>query len=119
MIFMIDRFSAMLAFIGFLLVIAKFITRRLNPRKTDSMLMKLHKPTAYLTVLAGTIHMVCSTRFFATTSIWIYVFGTISIISMILATVMFRLSRSHPGKWLIWHRAFSAIAAITLALHFI
>lgn len=116
-IFMIDKFAAQLAFMGFLLVIAKMITKRLSPGKADSMLMKLHKPAGYLTAFAGIIHMICSFQGFATKSIWSYIFGTISVISIVLAIYMFRLNKRNPKKWLIWHRMFSAIAVITIVLH--
>lgn len=68
-IFMIDKLTAQLAFIGFLLVITKLITKRQTLGKADAMLMKLHKPAGYLTASAGIIHMICSFKVFATESI--------------------------------------------------
>lgn len=115
---MLDRFASFIAFVGFLFVIAKFLTKRLSKQKSDSVMMKLHRPVGYLTVAAGFIHMICSTVYFASTPFRIYVFGTLSIISMILAIVMFHLNRRCPGKWLLWHRTFCVIALVTLVLHF-
>lgn len=116
-IFMIDKLTSQLAFMGFLLVIAKMITKRLSPGKADAMFMKLHKPVAYLMTFAGIIHMICSFRVFSAYSMWVYIFGTISVISIVLAIYMFRLNKRNPEKWLIWHRMFSAIAVITIVLH--
>lgn len=120
-ILMIDKFFAQLAFLSLLLVVAKIVTKRvrkrLNLEKADSVLKKLHKPAGILTVFAGIIHMICSFRGFGIYSIWAYIFGMISILSIILAIYMFMLNKRMQNKWLICHRMFSAIAVISLVLH--
>ena len=49
----IDHLASTLAFFGMLLVAAKWITKRLAPKKADPFFSKLHKPVGYLTAIAG------------------------------------------------------------------
>ena len=78
--------------------------------------MKLHKPVGYLTAIAGITHMVCAVRAIAVTPVWVYIFGTLSIVSIILAICA---SRRKTNKWLFWHRAFSAVAVISIVMHWL
>lgn len=114
---MIDRLAAMLTFLGLFLVVAKMGTKRLKLKIADSVLMKLHKPVGYLAIICGIIHMVCSFRGFWTNSIWTYVFGTLSIISICLVIFMFKPNGENYQRHLKQHGMISIIAVITMVLH--
>lgn len=116
LIFEIDHLASALAFVGILLVAAKWITKRLAAGKADSFFLKLHKPAGYLTAIAGMTHMVCAVRAVAMTPVWVYIFGTLSIVLIILAICAYRRNTS---KWLFWHRVFSAAAMISIVMHWL
>lgn len=118
-IFMIDFLSAQMASMCFWAVMAKSITKRLKGKRMDAILMKLHRPAGYLTVLFATVHMACSLKAMGETAIWAYLFGMLSFFSMILAIIMFKKKSRNPKCWLLWHRVFSVIAMIAIGLHLV
>lgn len=119
LLFKIDFLSAQMATICFLAVMAKFITKRLKSKKVDTVLMKLHRPAGYLTVIFAAVHMTCSLKAVGETVVWAYFFGMLSFSSIILAIFVFKRSSRNSKDWLLWHRVFSAIAMIAIGLHLV
>ncbi len=113
----LDIISAKIASLCFTIILLKLLTKRMKSKKVDQLFMKIHKPAGYMLVIAGVIHMVCSIRAIADTSIWVYVLGTISLIAIIFAIATFVLRKKGLKNWLFWHRTSTVVAFATMLMH--
>lgn len=116
LIAMVDIISAKIASLCFTVVLLKMLTRRINFKKADRALMRMHKPAGCLLVVSSTIHMICSVRAVAHTSVWVYILGTVSMAAIILAIAAYIL-KTKLKNWLLWHRIFTLFAILTMFLH--
>lgn len=117
LIILINMIAANIAIGAFLIVIAKFVTKRVGIKYVDRFLMKIHKPASYVLVVAGLIHMVCSFHVIGTTPIFGYVLGFISMFAIIALIATWMLRRKLGKHWLVWHRILTVIAISTVILH--
>lgn len=113
----IDSLTAKLAMLSLLIIVAKFVTKRTSFKKLDAQLMKIHKPSTYLLLITGSIHMLTSFIYLDRLGILPYVLGFVCMFSIIGAFVSFLKRKELGGKWLFWHRVFSIIAIVTLIIH--
>ena len=114
----IDMLSANLATWSFLIILVKFITKRMPFKKVDRFFMKIHKPAGYVLAATGLIHMIFSIRVIAVTSIWVYVFGVAGLAMIVLAIVSFAC-RKKLNHWLFWHRLTTLAALAFIGLHLV
>lgn len=115
-IMILDKVSAKIALLLLMLVVLKFVTKRLHLKKADRFLMKIHKPASWGLIVAGLVHMFASFRCLSEVGIVPYIVGGISILSIIGAIYTFRL-RKTDKKWLFYHRVLALAALVTCGLH--
>ena len=113
----ISTLSAKLAELALFILLAKFITKRIGAKKLDAKLMKIHKPATYVVVIAGVIHMCTSFSSFETLGIMPYLLGFVCLLSIIGAVLSFVKRKDIGKRWVVWHRACSLLALVTLFLH--
>lgn len=113
----IDILAAKIAMIALLIVVAKFITKRIGAKTADRFLMKIHRPAGYILAVAGLIHGILSFSVFSTTPTMVYVLGIICMVAILAAIMTFFLKNKLGKKWLFWHRVTTVIALVTLVLH--
>lgn len=116
----LDFIACHVALLLLLVVILKFVTKRLHLKKADVYLMKIHKPASHALVIAGVIHMFTSLQYLSSVGILSYVasyvVGLISLIAMIGAIYTFRMRKSN-AKRLFYHRVLTVIAIIACLVH--
>jgi hypothetical protein len=134
LIHMFDKVASTLAMFSFLIVVAKFITKRikntevaffkkldtyLNLKKLDTYIMKIHKPAAIVLIISAVIHGIFSAWSISRVGILPFIIGIICGLSCILSAVFFYLRKKFqtPKSWIIYHRLFTAIAIIALIGH--
>ncbi len=113
----IDFLTAQLAFLALLIVLAKFITKRMGNKKLDIRLLKIHKPATYILVVASIIHMFTSFVYFDELGVMPYLIGFISFLSIIGAAYTFIKRKKFGKEWLFYHRVLSVVSVITLVAH--
>lgn len=113
----INMLAANVAMITFLIVAAKFVTKRIGPKTADRLLMKIHRPAGYILAVTGLIHGVLSLRVFNTMPVMVYILGFICMLAILAAIATFILKHKLGNKWLIWHRVATVIAFAALILH--
>ncbi len=113
----IDSIAANLAMLTLFIVLAKFITKRTGPKKLDTKLMKIHKPSTYVLLITGIIHMFTSFVYLDRLGISPYILGFVCLFSIIGAALTFIKRKKIGKKWLFWHRTCSIIALVTLFVH--
>lgn len=118
MITIIDLLTSKVAMLAFLIVVAKFVSKRIGNKSVDRFIMKIHRPVGYVLVLTGLIHGVASFRVFNTTSIMAYILGGMCFLAIAAAIVTYIFRKKLGGQWLFWHRISTVIALITLLVHF-
>lgn len=116
LITVIDLLVAKVAQLAFMIVAAKFVTKRVKNKTADRFLMKIHRPAGYVLAVTSLIHGVLSFRVFATTPIIVYILGFICFFA-ILAAILTFIFKKKMNKWLIWHRITTVVALVTLILH--
>lgn len=112
----VDFLTSNISVLAFLIVAAKFVTKRIGNKSVDRFIMKVHRPVSYVLVLTGLIHGVASFREFDTTPIMAYILGGICLLAIAAAIATYVL-RKLGGQWLFLHRISTAIALITLLVH--
>lgn len=113
----VDIMVAKIAMISFLIVVAKFVTKRVGAKSADRFLMKIHRPAGYILAVTGLIHSVLSFCVFSTTPIMVYILGIVCTLSILAAIATFIFRKKLVKKWLLWHRITTVIALVTLVLH--
>lgn len=113
----IDSLTVKLAMLTLFIVLAKFITKRMGFKKLDAQLMKIHKPSTYILLITGTIHMFTSFIYIDRLGILPYILGLVCLLSIIGAAASFIKRKTIGEKWLFWHRIFSITALVTLFIH--
>lgn len=116
LIVLLDGIASHIASLFLLVVVLKFVTKRLHWKKADRYLMKLHKPAAYALVIAGAVHMLTSFHKLAEVGIFPYIAGLISLLAMVGAIYTFNMRKTNT-KWLFYHRVLTIVALIACAVH--
>lgn len=117
-IVLLDGMTSHIALLLLLVVVLKFVTKRLRLKRADMCLMKIHRPAAYALIMMGAVHMFTSLYCFSERGILPYIAGLISLLAMIGAVCTFRMRmRKTNIKWLSYHRALTVIAVIACAAH--
>lgn len=113
----IDLLAAKVAQLAFMIVAAKFVTKRIKNKTADRFLMRIHRPAGYVLAVAGLIHGVLSFRIFSTTPIIVYILGFICFFAILAAIATFIFKMKLGNRWLLWHRITTVVALVTLILH--
>lgn len=103
------------AFICLVLVVLKFVSKRISSKQLDRFLMKRHKLFAQLLIILGSIHGLLSFSSWGIDLVAIYLLGLIGLAAIVQAN---NTLKHHKGKnWVVYHRVWSCIAIITILLH--
>lgn len=119
----VDVTAAKIATAAFMLVIAKFASKRLGKngsvlfKKADTWFMKIHKPASIILIISGVIHGVLSAWSISRVGISPFVAGIICILSCMASAIFFFLKKNIAKSWLYYHRMFTVIALITFLGH--
>ncbi len=113
----IDMLAATVATFAFLIVIAKFVTKRIKNKSADRFLMKIHRKAANVLIVTGFVHLVLSFRVLSTTPIIVYILGFICLLAILAASATFIFKKKLGNKWKILHNITTVIALVTLVLH--
>lgn len=114
----INLITAWISLICLIFILFKFITKRIKNKKLDTFFMKKHKIMSRYLIIFGIIHGIFSFNKLGQISIWIYVFGFMCFIAMIITSKSIKLSNKIKMKWINHHRIFSLISIITFLIHF-
>lgn len=112
----LDKASSKAAWLLLLLVVLKFLTKRLHLKKADQIMLKIHRPISCCLIALGLVHGIASFRSFTELGVLPYVVGGISLLSIMGALYTFQL-RKTDNKWLHYHRVLALIAIISCVLH--
>ena len=111
--------SAWLSVILLIMVVGKFLTKRIGVRKLDKLMMKYHKLFTKILIITSIIHGVCSFSHFTMRSIPAYVLGVMSLAGIIIARFSMEIHRGKKEKWLRHHRIFATASLIALIVHIV
>lgn len=115
----IGMLASKVAIVAFLIVIAKFVTKRIKNKNADRFLMKIHRPAGYVLAVSGLIHGILSFRVFNATPIIVYILGFICLFAIIATIATFIFRKKLGNKWRLCHRITTAVAFVTLILHLV
>lgn len=111
-----DALTSKIALIALLLIVVKFLSKRIGSKKIDARLMKIHRPASNILLIAGLIHTATSFVYIQDVSFLSYLIGFICMASIICAVVTF-VKKDRFKHWLAIHRIASLVAIITLFVH--
>lgn len=121
-IYTITAFAALLSL---LIVMIKFITKRLAKKglplfkRLDKKLMRSHKFTGFVLISFGGIHGILTFSRVQEFGVVPYILGGISLICYIASARCFYIKKKfkEPKHWIFHHRIFAFVAVITLIGH--
>lgn len=106
-----------LSVVCFLLLAAKWITRKCNLKKMDQRLAKIHKWIARLLVVFCVLHLVCVIPVLQNRNIWVNISG-IGTVALVAALLFFCPVKSRrKGRRL--HGILTALMAVCLSSHMV
>lgn len=118
---------SILAGISLILLVTKFVTKRLSKsgnvffKKADKKLMKMHKTVVKVLILLGALHGILTFSNFEQFGLAPYVLGIMCLLSCIGAFASFHMKKRFKSikSWIIYHRFFAASAVIAFISHIV
>lgn len=125
----VERINILLgvvAALSFLIVISKFITKRIKKKssffkRADSALLKIHKSAAIILLVSGSLHGILSIINFKEFGMIPNSLGTIGLLSCIVSTTFFYMKKrlKIPNLWIFHHRFYALVALLALIGHIV
>ena len=109
-------FSGILCFIGFCLLSAKAATAKLNFKKMDKMLIKVHKPVSVFLIITCFVHIFCVVNILKNRNSLVVILGIVSVIFMVLLICLCHVIKDRRKK-ILWHRILTIFMAIGIIGH--
>ncbi len=107
-----------LALIGLLLLLAKFVTRRIHNDRFDRFFLKLHKPISAAFVIITVIHLLLTFPVFRTRNLAVIVSGIAALIVLLLLITLCHCIKNGKEK-MRWHRILSGILLLLAVVHIV
>ena len=107
-----------LALIGLLLLLAKFVTRRIHNDRFDRFFLKLHKPVSTAFVIITVIHLLLTLPVFRTRDLTVVLSGIAALIILILLITLYHRIKNGKEK-MRWHRILSTIMLLFAVVHIV
>lgn len=129
----VERINIILGVVAalfFLIVIAKFITKRFKKKRdffkrADIALLKIHKSAAIILLVSGSLHGILSIinfkEYFNEYGIIPNSLGIIGFLSCIVSTIIFYMKKKleTPKTWILHHRFHAVVALFALIGHIV
>lgn len=107
-----------LALICLLLLLAKFVTRRIHNDRLDRFFLKLHKPVSAAFVIMTVVHLLLTLPVFRTRSPAVILSGIAALIILILMITLCHSIKNGKEK-MHWHRILSVILLLLAVVHIV
>lgn len=105
-----------LCLLCFCMLLLKALTYRLNFKKLDKILMKIHKYVCSIFLVLLLLHIVFTLKVFQTRNFYIYISGLLAMATFILIIIFCHTQKDRLIK-LKWHRILSVVTAFFIAIH--
>jgi len=118
-------FASIIAVLSLIIVVAKFVTKRFQKKssvlfnRVDTKLMKIHKSSAKILIVSGTLHGMLTLTNFTQYGIKPYIMGTICLLCCIASAACFYLKKrlKSTKSWVLYHRFFAVISLAAFIGH--
>lgn len=110
---------------GYLLVLiivllcVKFIAKRSGRGKLDHLLMRIHKPIAYVGLVLAIVHFILTLQVFKTRPIFLYIGGILIVVLGITSGITYTCAKKLGKRWILLHRLLALSTLILVAFHMI
>lgn len=115
----VDMIAAKLATIAVILVVLKFVLIRTKMNRITAFFQRIHRPVSYFILFFALLHGVSSLHAFQEVDLFVYFLGLLSFISVLATIGTHVIKEKLDQAWLKWHRIFTVITLIILAIHLI
>lgn len=115
----VDMIGAKLATIAFIFVVLKFVFLRTRLKRTAEFFQKIHRPMGILLIVFAVAHGLSALRVWNQVDLYVYIFGGVSLILVFVTVYTHIFKKKLNHNWLKWHRIFSALTFLVLAIHLI
>lgn len=109
-------FSGILCLICFCLLSAKAATAKLQFKKMDKMLIKVHKPVSVFLIIICFLHIFFVFPILKNRNLLVMISGISSIAFMVLLICLCHIIKDRKKK-ILWHRIFTILMAIGIIVH--
>ncbi|MFA9377341.1 MAG: FMN-binding protein [Lachnotalea sp.] len=100
-----------------LLVLFKFVTKRMKWKKADQILLKVHKITGILILVCALMHLYVVFPLFSTRPIIVWVLGSLSVFCMIVVAASYGIRKKLGAKWILIHRIGTLVIILLVICH--
>jgi len=100
-----------------LILLLKFVTKRLPMKKLDQFMMKIHIKLGFLLIIILIIHIIQSFSLFNSRPLYIYILGVSLVICIILTATSYYFRKKLGNNWIKIHRIFALLAGILVVCH--
>lgn len=100
-----------------LLIVIKFLTKRLHLKKVDKIIAKIHGKLWYILIVAVVIHMVLALFIFDSRPLYIYILGALATVCIVLAAASYIFRKQLGKKWITCHRVIAVVLCLVVVVH--
>ena len=100
-----------------LILMLKFLTKRLHMKKLDKFMSRIHSKLGILLIMAFIIHMIQSFSLFDSRPLYIYILGVSLVICIIVEALSYYCRKQIGNNWIKIHRITALIIGILLVCH--
>lgn len=109
--------SGFLCILCFCLMALKSLTRKLNLKRADRFLMKIHKPVSATFIFFCILHIILVSSVFKSRNIFVYITGIVCILVLFSIIILYHmLQKSHKLNFK-WHRILFFILFSAIICH--
>ena len=117
MLHAVNHLCACIALLSLIVVLLKFISRRLGLQALDQRLLGIHRPASHLLIVCGVIHGVLSFQYVTKYPPLVYLTGGLCLLALL--RICHTCKNQGNKRWLPTHRFWSALALLLLAAHLV
>ncbi len=103
----------------FLLMVAKFATKRLPFKKMDRIFLKFHKVSSIVLLLLAIVHMVLSIQLLKQRPISLFLLGILLLLCIAVCSLSHIFKKKLGKKWIVIHRFAALLMCVCLIGHII
>ncbi len=107
----------MIAFVMYIFLLLKIVSRKLKWHTTDQILRRIHLPVGVSIIAVIGIHFFKTMDIWSTRSVMVVGTGIGAAILLLLMAVGYGFRKKLKGRWMIWHRIGALMIAVLLISH--
>lgn len=101
----------------FVILLSKFVTKRMKNKKPDQVIRKIHKPMGYLLCVLAVIHLLITMPLFQNRPLVIYILGIFMMMCAFVAAGSYFLRGKLGKKWFSIHRVAAILILMCVCAH--